>query len=85
MWFDDPLKKIARLKKANKPAPSPNQRVPPGQVLTDHLPVLHYGKVPVYKDLTQWDLRIFGLVEQPLRLTWDELMALPRWLMPFFR
>ena len=30
-----------------------------------------------HTDLSSWDLRIFGLVEQERTLNWDELMALP--------
>jgi DMSO/TMAO reductase YedYZ molybdopterin-dependent catalytic subunit len=52
-------------------------RLPPGQYLTEKWPVLHYGGVPAV-DLATWDFRIDGLVEQPLRLTHDELKQLPR-------
>jgi DMSO/TMAO reductase YedYZ molybdopterin-dependent catalytic subunit len=52
-------------------------RLPPGQSLTLKWPVLHNGSVPHY-DLTKWDFKIDGLVEQPLRLGWDEFRALPR-------
>ncbi len=51
-------------------------RLPPGQYLTDKWPVLHAGSVPRI-DLATWDFRIFGEVEEELRLTWDELRALP--------
>jgi DMSO/TMAO reductase YedYZ molybdopterin-dependent catalytic subunit len=51
-------------------------RLPPGQYLTEKWPVLHAGDVPRV-DLATWDLRVFGEVEEPLRLTWDELQALP--------
>jgi DMSO/TMAO reductase YedYZ molybdopterin-dependent catalytic subunit len=51
-------------------------RIPPGQYFTDRWPVLHAGSVPE-ADLATWDLRLFGLVKHPLRLTWDELRALP--------
>ena len=51
-------------------------RLPPGQYFTEKWPVLHAGGVPS-TDLATWDLRIFGEVEQELRLTWDELLALP--------
>lgn len=79
MPFENPLKKVERLKRVtNVPGPSKNERVPPGQFLTERFPVLHYGSVPTYRDLAKWDLRIFGLVEEPVRLSWDELMALPR-------
>ncbi len=52
-------------------------RLPPGQSLTLKWPVLHYGSVPRF-DPARWDFRIYGLVEQPERLTWDEFNRLPR-------
>jgi DMSO/TMAO reductase YedYZ molybdopterin-dependent catalytic subunit len=52
-------------------------RLPPGQYLTEKWPVLHYGSVPKV-DLATWDFTIDGLVEQPVRLTRDELLKLPR-------
>lgn len=52
-------------------------RVPPGQYLTEKFPVLHYGSVPSV-DLATWDFRVFGEVENPIRLTWEEVQALPR-------
>ncbi len=51
-------------------------RLPPGQVLTEKWPVLHYGRVPTY-DMGRWRLRIFGAVEQDTVLTFDQLLALP--------
>jgi DMSO/TMAO reductase YedYZ molybdopterin-dependent catalytic subunit len=54
-------------------------RVPPGQTLTapDRWPLLHFGPVP-RTDLAGWDLKVFGSVEHELRLTYDEVRALPR-------
>jgi DMSO/TMAO reductase YedYZ molybdopterin-dependent catalytic subunit len=51
-------------------------RLPPGQYLTEKWPVLHAGDVPAV-DLATWDFRVWGEVEKPLRLTWDELSQLP--------
>ena len=51
-------------------------RLPPGQYLTEKWPVLHAGSVPKV-ELATWDLRLFGEVDEPLRLTWEELTALP--------
>jgi len=51
-------------------------RLPPGQYLTEKWPVLHAGAVP-QTDLSTWDFRIFGQVENPVTLTWDEFTALP--------
>lgn len=52
------------------------ERVPPGQVLTRKWPVLHAGSVPKV-DLATWSLDINGLIEEPVRFTWDEFRALP--------
>jgi DMSO/TMAO reductase YedYZ molybdopterin-dependent catalytic subunit len=52
-------------------------RLPPGQSLTLKWPVLHYGSVPRF-DPTTWDFRVYGLVESPLKLNWEEFNALPR-------
>src|SRR5258708_12379710 len=52
-------------------------RLPPGQSLTLKWPVLHYGSVPRF-DPAKWDFRIWGEVENPLRLTWNEFGRLPR-------
>jgi DMSO/TMAO reductase YedYZ molybdopterin-dependent catalytic subunit len=52
-------------------------RMPPGQSLTNRFPVLHYGPVPHFNPAT-WDFSIWGEVEQPLRLTWQEFNQLPR-------
>jgi DMSO/TMAO reductase YedYZ molybdopterin-dependent catalytic subunit len=51
-------------------------RLPPGQYLTEKWPVLHAGTVPDV-DLARWDFRVFGEVDEPLTLTYDELRALP--------
>lgn len=58
-------------------APSERQRVPPGQFVTPGWPVLHYGAVPDV-DLTTWRFRVWGLVEHPLELTWEQYTSLPR-------
>ena len=52
-------------------------RLPPGQYLTEKWPVLHAGSVPD-TDLATWDFRVFGEVENPITLSWDELAALPK-------
>ena len=50
-------------------------RIPPGQYYTDKWPVLHAGGVPRI-DLATWDFRVFGLVRNPIRVSFDELVAL---------
>lgn len=52
------------------------ERLPPGQVATLKWPVLHYGTVPAF-DPRRWDFRVWGLVENPLRLGWEGFQALP--------
>jgi DMSO/TMAO reductase YedYZ molybdopterin-dependent catalytic subunit len=51
------------------------ERVPPGQYLTERFPVLTYGRNPGF-DLESWSLSVWGEVEEPYSLRWDELMAL---------
>ena len=52
-------------------------RLPPGQSLTLKWPVLHYGSVPRF-DPVRWNFFLRGLVEQPVRLTWEEFNKLPQ-------
>jgi DMSO/TMAO reductase YedYZ molybdopterin-dependent catalytic subunit len=56
----------------------PQERTPPGQKLTSKWPVLHHGKVPqVDPNDAGWRLKIFGLVEEPYELTYEEIRAMP--------
>lgn len=88
--LDDVYKKLTKRqfmlrKAASAMSPSDNERipadlrhrVPPGQTLTKKWPVLHYSGVPVFMDMGTWQFRVFGDVEQPLSLTWDEFRRLP--------
>jgi DMSO/TMAO reductase YedYZ molybdopterin-dependent catalytic subunit len=52
-------------------------RLPPGQYLREKWPVLHAGSVPK-TDLATWDFKVFGEVEEPVTLTYEELQALPQ-------
>src|SRR3989449_7508302 len=52
-------------------------RLPPGQYLTEKWPVLHAGSIPRF-DPGQWDFKIWGLVEEPVRLTYQEFVGLPK-------
>ena len=51
-------------------------RLPPGQYLTEKWPVLHAGDVPNV-DLAVWDFKVWGEVEEPLTLTFEQLKELP--------
>lgn len=52
-------------------------RLPPGQVVTEKFPVLHYGPVPAF-DPAKWVFKVWGEVEKPLNLSWEEFNQLPR-------
>ena len=52
-------------------------RVPPGQKLETRLPVRTFGRTPEL-DIDSWELGIFGLVESPRTLNWEDFLALPR-------
>ncbi len=52
-------------------------RVPPGQYLTERFPVLHAGVTPKI-DLSKWDFRIEGLVDEPVSFDYDQLLAMPQ-------
>jgi DMSO/TMAO reductase YedYZ molybdopterin-dependent catalytic subunit len=67
--------KIEQLRE--KIAPDDRERVPAGQFVTPGWPVLHYGSVPRV-NLATWTFKVWGLVENPISLTWDEYRALPR-------
>ena len=61
----------------SRPGPGHRGRIPPGQYRTEKFPVLHYGSVP-HTDLATWDFRVWGEVDSPFTLTWDQFKALPR-------
>lgn len=50
-------------------------RLPPGQYRTPRWPVLHEGPVQEV-DLADWRLRVWGAVDQEVRLSYDDLVAL---------
>ena len=51
-------------------------RIPPGQHLVEDFPVLSYGPTPRFNP-QKWDFRVLGLVEEPLRFSYQEFRALP--------
>ncbi len=57
--------------------PDGRVRLPPGQYLTKKWPVLTYESTPRF-DPEKYQFRVWGEVENPFELTWDELQALPR-------
>jgi DMSO/TMAO reductase YedYZ molybdopterin-dependent catalytic subunit len=77
MRIENPFRKVERLKRVkNLPTNPREERVPPGQFVTEKFPVLTYGPTYHYASLDGWDLSISGLAQEQ-RFSWDELMALP--------
>lgn len=70
---------VARPRGVKRPVVSPTSdgRLPPGQHPTRRWPVFHHGDIPPFDPAT-WDLQVFGLVDEPLRLDWEAFRALPR-------
>lgn len=54
----------------------PRHRLPPGQYVVTGFPVLSYGPTPRFNP-AKWDFSLIGMVEQPVRLTWEEFRKLP--------
>ncbi len=52
-----------------------NNRVPPGQVVTKIFPVLSASEDPAI-DIKKFKFKVYGKVENPYELTWDELMKM---------
>lgn len=76
-FFSRAVNRVTRARAAHpEPARTGKERVPPGQHLVPNFPVLHYGGVPRF-DPARWDLRVYGLVADPLTLTWAEFQKLP--------
>jgi DMSO/TMAO reductase YedYZ molybdopterin-dependent catalytic subunit len=53
-----------------------DQRVPPGQYVTDDFPVLSAGPTPRVP-LSEWTFRVVGELDEPRTWTWEEFRALP--------
>lgn len=52
-------------------------RVPPNQGVTSQFPVLYYGGAPRFDPKT-WDFHVEGLVQNPIRLSYEEFLKLPK-------
>jgi DMSO/TMAO reductase YedYZ molybdopterin-dependent catalytic subunit len=60
-----------------KIAPPSGEKVPPGQFVAKTFPVLTYGDTPQI-DLSTWTIRVWGLVEREITLSWQQFCALPQ-------
>lgn len=67
---DDKPKKIV------SPDTERDNRIPPGQIVTDKWPIFSFKGTPEI-NMDEWRLRIFGLVENEVSWTWEEFRKLP--------
>ena len=56
--------------------PTDDARLPPGQYLESSFPVLSAGPTPRTL-LSEWDFTLVGEIDEPLRWTWEQFLALP--------
>ncbi|AJC26254.1 sulfite oxidase-like oxidoreductase [Bacillus velezensis] len=54
-----------------------SKRIPPNQNVTTKFPVLHAGNVPYYEDMSKWNLQVYGLVDRPMLLSFEDIKAFP--------
>ncbi|MCA1216326.1 MULTISPECIES: sulfite oxidase-like oxidoreductase [Bacillus] len=54
-----------------------SERIPPNQNVTTKFPVLHTGNVPYYEDMSKWNLQVYGLVDRPMLLSFEDIKAFP--------
>ena len=66
------LGRMTRIRQEREGAPAP-----PGQFVTEKFPVLTFGPTPRI-DLSTWQFRVFGLVEEEITLDWEQFNALPQ-------
>ncbi|PAD64216.1 sulfite oxidase-like oxidoreductase [Bacillus siamensis] len=55
-----------------------SDRIPPNQNVTTKFPVLHAGNVPYYEDMSKWNLQVYGLVDRPMLLSFEDIKAFPK-------
>jgi DMSO/TMAO reductase YedYZ molybdopterin-dependent catalytic subunit len=73
--IEDKLRMVGR--KVQSSSKSDSSRLPPGQAITNKFPVLDLGVLPNV-DVTNWTLRVFGLVKNELELNFDDLKKYPQ-------
>lgn len=63
--------------RSSSKSPSQHQdRIPPGQHLTNGFPVLSYGATPAI-DINTWQFRVWGLAKEHT-FTWADFMSMPQ-------
>lgn len=65
------------INKGFQPKRDSSRRLPPGQYETKGFPVLSKGYTPDIS-LQNWQIKVHGLVDNPVRWSWDEFMSLPQ-------
>lgn len=74
----DPAKRVEKLRRAQpRRKRELDDRLPPGQFVTEKFPVLTYGPTPQI-DMSNWRLTVDGAVEHELVLSWEEFTSLPK-------
>lgn len=71
--------KLAKINKAKNEhhESKDNNRLPPGQYLTEKFPVLDLGYQPMFFE-QKYRFEVVGLVENQLSLSWEEFKNLPK-------
>jgi len=70
--------KVALAQKGNTAGKvNANVRVPAGQTEVKNFPILDLGILPDVNK-SNWQLRVYGLVENEIKLDWDAYQALPQ-------
>jgi DMSO/TMAO reductase YedYZ molybdopterin-dependent catalytic subunit len=64
------------MKVSRRSMRKPSDRAPPNQAVTEKFPILHEGSVPRFYPKI-WDFTVDGLVENPVKLTYNRFMKLP--------
>lgn len=65
------------MKEIRSPDTERENRIPPGQRVTEKWPVLHYGEIPSI-DVSRWTFTISGLVQPEKTLDFKAFMSLPK-------
>jgi DMSO/TMAO reductase YedYZ molybdopterin-dependent catalytic subunit len=68
--------RVAEKVTVAEPPSCRHDHVPPGQRVKKSWPVLHEGPIPRFDPAT-WRLRVWGAVQRPVELSYDELTSLP--------
>lgn len=69
-------KELIARKSQGKKHEKTRENIPAGQIVTDKFPVLDLGVKPDFNRET-WRLRVYGLVEKEIVLTYDDLLKMP--------